>query len=97
MDQGATIADDGTIQLASVIQTTPESDDATEPTTTPITPSEDANAPSEDEEPSGGFPLPVFIAIGACILCAVSLTALKKRRVSVAAENKENTEGGTEK
>lgn len=96
VEQGATIADDGTIQLASVIQTTPESDDATEPTTTPITPSEDVNAPSEDEEPSGGFPLPVFIAIGACILCAVSLTALKKRRGSVAAENKENTEGGTE-
>lgn len=96
VDQGATIADDGTIQLASVVQTTPESDDATEPTTTPITPFEDANAPSEDEEPSGGFPLPVFIAIGACILCAVSLTVLKKGRVSVAAENKENTEGGTE-
>ena len=77
-------------------ETAPEQDDDTESATTPTTSTEDANTPSEDEEPSGGFPLPVFIAIGACILCAVSLTALKKRRVSVAAENKENTEGGTE-
>lgn len=96
VDQGATIADDGTIQLASVIQTTPEQDDDTEPATTPTTPSEDVNTPSEDEEPSGNFPLPVFIAIGACILCAISLPVLKKRQKSVSDENKENIEGGTE-
>lgn len=96
VDQGATIADDGTIQLASVIQTTPEQDDDTESATTPTISTEDANTPSEDEEQSGDFPLPVFIAIGACILCAVSLPVLKKKQKSVSDENKENIEGGTE-
>ena len=96
VDQGATISDDGTIQLASVIQTTPEQDDDTEPATTPTTSTDDANTPSEDEEPSGGFPLPVLIAIGACILCAVSVPVLKKRQKSVSDENRENIEGGTE-
>lgn len=96
VDQGATIADDGTIQLASVIQTTPEQDDDAESATTPTISTEDANTPSEDEEQSGDFPLPVFIAIGVCILCAVSLPVLKKKQKSVSDENKENIEGGTE-
>ncbi len=99
VEQGATIADDGTIQLATIVQTTPELDESEEqiePSTIPTNPSEDVNIPAEDENQSGRFLIPVFAAIGACILCAVSLTALKKRRGSVAAENKEKAEGGTE-
>ena len=98
VDQGATIADDGTIQLATIVQTTPEPDKTEEsqkPTTTPTSPDEDVDTSTKDEESSGGVPIPVFIAIGACILCAVSVPMLKKRQKPVV-ENKENTEGGTE-
>lgn len=98
VDQGATIADDGTIQLATIVQTTPEPDeteDAKEPTTTPEILTEDAATPSE-EEPDSGFPLPVFIAIGACILCAVSLLALKKRQAKVTPVGNQNDQGGAE-
>lgn len=99
VDQGATIADDGTIQLTTIVQTTLEPDKTEEtqkPTTTPTSPAEDVDTSVKDEEPSGGVPLPVFIAIGTCILCAVSLPVLKKRQKSAVAESKENSEGGTE-
>ncbi len=98
VDQGATIADDGTIQLATVEQTTQELDEnevTKEPSTMPTNPSEDVNISVEDEEQSGGFPIPVFIVSGACILCAVSVSILKKRKKPVV-KNKENTEGGME-
>ena len=98
VDQGATIADDGTIQLATIVQTTPEPDeteDEKEPTTTPEISTEDAATPPE-EEPDRGFPFPVFIAIGACILCAVLLPALKKRQAKVTPIDNQNDQGGAE-
>ena len=99
LDQGATIADDGTIQLATIIPITPEVDgkeEQKESTTTQTKPSEEENAPMDDEKQSGGFPLPVFIAIGVCILSAISLFALKKRHKHVITDNKENNEGDVE-
>lgn len=98
VDQGATIADDGTIQFATIVQTAPEPDE-TEETKEPTTTSENSTegAPtSSEEEPDSGFPLPVFIAIGASILCAVSILALKKRQTKVAPFDEQNDQGGTE-
>ena len=98
VDQGATIADDGTIQLATIVQTTPEPDETEEteePTTTPENSTEDATD-SSAEETEKGFPLPVFIAIGACILCAVSLPALKKRQAKATQTDDQNDQGGAE-
>lgn len=91
VSQGATIADDGTIQLVSVIQATSEPDNITEPTTTP----EDS---SEDEESIGGFPI-IFI-IGIIIVCAIlAILVITKKKLKlelVVIENKENTERGAE-
>lgn len=98
VDQGATIADDGTIQLATTVQTTPEPDeteDEKEPTTTPGISTEDAAIPPE-EEPGRGFPIPVLIVIGACILCAVLLPALKKRQAKVTPVDNQKDQGGDE-
>lgn len=98
VDQGATIADDGTIQLATIVQTTPESnqtEESKEPTTTPKNPTDDVTTPSE-EEPDSGFPLPVFIAVGASILCVVSLSVLKKRQKKAAPVDNQNDQGGAE-
>lgn len=97
VDQGATISDDGTIQLATIVQTTPEPDETEEteePTTTPENPTEDTNDPAEETE--NGFPPPVFIAIGVCILCAVSLLALKKRQAKATQVENQNDQGGAE-
>ena len=98
VDQGATIADDGTIQLATIVHTTPEPDETEEtkePTTTPENSTEYVTTPSE-EEPDSGFPLPVFIAIGAGILCAISIPVLKKRQTKSAPVEEQNDQGGTE-
>ena len=98
VDQGATIADDGTIQLATTVQATPEPDeteDEKEPTTTPGISTEDAAIPPE-EEPGRGFPIPVLIVIGACILCAVLLPALKKRQAKVTPVDNQKDQGGDE-
>lgn len=98
VDQGATIADDGTIQLATIVQTTPESnqtEESKEPTTTPKNLTDDVTTPSE-EEPDSGFPLPVFIAVGASILCVVSLSVLKKRQKKAAPVDNQNDQGGAE-
>lgn len=97
VDQGATIADDGTIQLATIVQTTQEPDETEEmeePTTTLGNPSEDAT--SSEGEQENGFPLPIFIAIGACILCAVALPALKKRQAKTTPVDNQNNQGGAE-
>lgn len=98
VDQGATIADDGTIQLATTVQTTPEPDETEgekEPTTTPGISTEDAAIPPE-EEPGRGLPIPVLIVIGACILCAVLLSALKKRQAKVTPVDNQKDQGGDE-
>lgn len=97
VEQGATIADDGTIQSATLVQTTlepDESDKQKEPSFTPTNPSDGVKTPAEDKDQPGVFPLPVFIAVSACILCATLVLVLKKRPKPVV-QNKGNTEGGT--
>ena len=98
VDQGASIADDGTIQLASVIPATPKPDDTTEPTTTPEKPSEPVVTPSENDEPTGRFP--IFPVIGVFVVCAIIgiiiLTKKKSKQDPVVVGNQENIEGGTE-
>lgn len=100
---GATITEDGTIQLATVKPTeqptepdNEERDDSKkDEAENPAVSDVPANADSEIEDTEkDSLPIPVFIAIGACILCTVSVPMLKKRRESVV-ENKGNIEGGT--
>lgn len=85
VDQGATIANDGTIQLATIVQATPESNadkEMEESVTIPIKSSNEANISSEYEEQSSRFLIPVFIAIGACVLLAIFVPVLKKKQMS---------------
>lgn len=98
VNQGATIADDGTIQLTTIGHTTSESDDSNEtkePMTTPENLPNDTTASSE-QELDKGFPLPIFIVIGACILCAVSLFVLKKRQAKATSVDDQYNQGGAE-
>ena len=97
VEQGATITDDGTIQLASVIQTTSETDkaeDSKEVTTN--VPSEEIEITSEKEEASGDFPLiPIIGVIAVCIIIGICVVAKKKSKQESVVDEK-NDEGGTE-
>lgn len=83
VDQGATIADNGTIQLATIVQTTPaptdkdESEEASTPSVTDVPTSQE---PQVDDTEGNNFPLPVFIVIDAAVLCAVGLITMKKKK-----------------
>ncbi len=96
VEQGATIADDGTIQLASVIQTTPETDkdeDSKEVSTN--VPSEEIEITSEKEEASGDFPLiPIIGVIAVCTIIGIYVVAKKKSKHKSVVDEK-NDEGGT--
>lgn len=89
VDQGAVISDDGTIQLVSSVQTAPDLDPSEE-AEEPITVSEN---PTGDESENKS-PLPVFVAIVGCILCAGAFYALKRKQSKAAqAENYPDQEG----
>lgn len=99
VDQGATIADDGTIQLESVIQTTPETnknEDSKEVSTD--VPSEDIEVPSEKKEASAVFMLlPIIGMFAIFFIISICVVAKKKsKHESVVNENKRNDEGGSE-
>lgn len=99
VDQGAIIADDGTIQLATAVQTTPEAskNEKTKESITSLTnPNEDENTPSEKEEPASGFL--ISLAIGVIVICIiVGIIIFKKKiRNKSIVENNESIEGGTE-
>lgn len=96
---GATISEDGTIQLATVKPTETEK------------PSEDKLDKDEDETPSdipastdgqiedtkeNSSPVPVFIAIGAAVLLAISIPMLKKKKTAGTDVDAHGNEGGTE-
>ena len=102
---GATISDDGTIQLAVV---TP-----TEQPTETEKPSEDETDKDVDETPSesdipastdgqiedtekNSLPVPVFIAIGAAVLIAFSVPMLKKKKAAGTEVDAHDNEGGAE-
>ena len=90
---GATISEDGTIQLVSNTQTQPETEATIAPTTTPTISKEDINTPSENE-PSAGFPIPVAIGvIVVCIIVGINLFKKKPKKESIV---EKNNEGGTE-
>ena len=97
---GATISEDGTIQLATVKPAETEK------------PSEDTLDKDEDETPSdipastdgqientkeNSFPVTVFIAIGAAVLIALSIPMLKKKKTAGTDVDAHDNEGGTEK
>lgn len=99
VDQGATIADDGTIQLEAVIQTTPETnkDEDSKEVSTDV-PSEDIEVPSEKKEASAVFTLlPIIGMFAIFIIISICVVAKKKsKHESVVNENKKNDEGGSE-
>lgn len=97
VNRGATIADDGTIQLANTAQATNEPakiEETTAPTATPESPVEAVSA--DVPKALDDFLLPIIVAVGACVLCIVILLVSKKRRKSKASKKKEHTEGGME-
>ena len=99
VDQGATIADDGTIQLASVIQTTPKTNkDEDSKEVSADVPSEDIEVPSEKKETSAVFTLlPIIGMFAIFIFISICVVAKKKsKHESVVNENKKNDEGGSE-
>lgn len=97
VNRGATISDDGTIQLANTVQATDEPAKIEETSAPAATPESPVEAVSADiPEASGDFLLPIIVAIGACALCVVIMLISKKRRTSKASEKKEHAEGGME-
>ena len=93
---GATISEDGTIQLVSNTQTQPDIEDTIAPTTTPTVSTKDKNTPSENES-SAGFPIPVAIgAIVVCIIVGINIFKKKSKKEPIVEKNNENNEGGTE-
>ena len=86
VNQGATITDDGKIQLSSIAQT------ASEPTT------EKSDETTATKEPTGAFPfIPVVGIAIICVIVVVAMMAKKKKRTNpVSVDDIENIEGGTE-
>lgn len=98
VDQGAIIADDGAIQLATTIQITPESSE-TEETKEAITsmtnPNEDGNTPSEEETASGFL---ISLAVGVIVICIIVGIIIFKKKINNKSivKNNESIEGGME-
>lgn len=104
ISQGAIISDDGTIEFI-IEEQTPQNPETSEENVIPVVESEEPETiPTESvvdetalsEETHSGFPLPVFVAIGACVLCAVSLLVLKKRQAKTTPVDNQNDQGGIE-
>ena len=98
VDQGATITDDGNIQLASIAQTASEPNDVAESTTTSEPTTEKSDETTATKEPTGGFPfIPVVGIAIICVIVVVAMMAKKKKRTNpVSVDDIENIEGGTE-
>ena len=106
--QGATINDDGFIQLAVTpteeptaapeeIEEPKQESVTTPPASNVPTNSEVSADPSVDEPEENDFPLPVFIGIAACILIAIGVaSAKKKKRSSEKVAEHPDEEGGAE-
>ena len=97
---GATISEDGTIQLAVAKPTEPpaNNDDQTESTVSdlPASSESDTDAPATEQDEKS-FPMPVFIAIGAAVLIAISISLLKKAKKPVETDSAgHDNEGGAE-
>ena len=106
--QGATINDDGFIQLAV---STPIEEPTAEPieveestqestTTPPVsdipTNNEISTNPTVDEPEENDFLLPVFIGIVACVLIVIGVTSAKKKKRSSETIVEHSEEGGAE-
>lgn len=98
VDQGATITDDGNIQLSSIAQTASEPNDVAESTTTSEPTTEKSDETTATKEPTGGFPfIPVVGIAIICFIVVVAMMAMKKKRTNpVSVDDIENIEGGTE-
>ena len=83
--QGATISDDGTIQLASITPSEETPNETEEPSSMPDEPS--------DEKPVAGFPVAAVIAAVVIIAVTMLMLALKKRTQKQPGEAL-NEEGG---
>ncbi len=104
---GATISDDGTIQLPNVQPTEEPTVDPTEKpdepnNEEPIVPTvsdEPANNGNENDDPKEKtFPIAVFIGIVACVLIAIAVPTMKKKKqTSVNVGNNHDEQGGADK
>lgn len=97
LDQGATIAEDGTIQLAVVAPQTPaEPDSSTEPPVVAPENTQDQQEPvTEPEGQNSG--LPIVPILGGAAVCVIAvIIALTKKRGTKQAVNDNLDEGGTE-
>lgn len=98
VDQGAIIADDGTIQLATTVQITPEaseSEETKEAITSMTNPNEGENTPSEEETASGFL---ISLAIGVIVICIIVGIIIFKKKIKNKSivKNNESIEGGME-
>lgn len=99
---GATISDDGTIQLATVKPTAPEESEKDKPmkeqNEVPHVSDVPANTEPQVEEPEDNIsPVPALVAILAAVLCAVGLIVMKKKKQPVETDVANcNDEGGAE-
>lgn len=102
--QGATINDDGFIQLVAntpAEESTAVEESTQENTTTP--PVSDVPSTNEvstdlavDEPEETTFPFPVFIGIAACVLIVIGVTSAKKKNPSSETMAEHSEEGGAE-
>lgn len=98
--EGATINDDGTIQLATVISngesTEPGSEEPTTPPASDVPVSIKIDTESKTEEQKEkSFPVAVLIGIVACVLIILGVFAMKKKKHPIATDfNHYDDEGG---
>ena len=102
---GATIADDGTIQLAAVKPVEESTEPTEEESTTPsssdamVTSESEADTePGTDVQDEKSFPIAALICIPlVCVIVAVAIVAIKrKRKPTEAAVDRHDDEGGVE-
>ncbi len=96
---GATISDDGIIQLATIKPTEDLTDpDSKEPATPPSTDLPASTEPQTKEPERQSFPIAVFVGITACAVIIVVFTAIKKKKqLNKAVTEHSEDKGGAEK
>lgn len=93
--QGATISDDGTIQLASITPSEETPNETEKASSMPDETSNEEVEQSSDEKPVAGFPIVAVIAALVIIAVTILMLALKKRTQKQPGEAL-NEEGGDE-
>ena len=96
--QGATISDDGTIQLASITPPAEQPGEDETPVAVPEQPTTDEPGTHQvEDEPNTGFTSPAIIIAGVCIIALgiVAFIVMKKRKTPVLNDNTED-EGGVD-